>query len=217
MVTDTGTSAAQPTWFTQALGAHPIMGILRGYPTDRTLQLAARAWDFGARLVEVPIQSAAALHTLAALAATDREPDQFVGAGTVVNVRQVADAAAAGACFVVSPGLDPAVVEAAASHGLAALPGAATGSEIQLALRLNLRWIKAFPASVLGPDWFKAMHGPFPQVSFVATGGIDADNAAHYLAAGARVLGVGSALGEDAQLAKLTELPVAVTTDGPDV
>lgn len=192
--------------FDDLFAAAPVMAILRGYSRERTLELARAGWELGVRAVEVPIQSPAAVATLAELAAHARDRGAVVGAGTVLDARHVEQAADAGAGFVVSPGLDEAVVHAARDRGLAALPGVATATEVQAALRLGLRWVKAFPASVLGPDWFRAMRGPFPDVSFVATGGIDGGNAAGFLAAGADVVAVGSALGDPAALARLAPL-----------
>ncbi|NEB81742.1 bifunctional 4-hydroxy-2-oxoglutarate aldolase/2-dehydro-3-deoxy-phosphogluconate aldolase, partial [Streptomyces sp. SID14478] len=103
-------------------------------------------------------------------------------------------------------GLDAAVASASVAAGLPHLPGVATATDVQAARALGLTWLKAFPASVLGADWFRAMRGPFPEVPFVATGGMDAGNAAAYLSAGARVVAVGSALEDPAQLASLAEL-----------
>jgi 2-dehydro-3-deoxyphosphogluconate aldolase/(4S)-4-hydroxy-2-oxoglutarate aldolase len=106
----------------------------------------------------------------------------------------------------VAPGLDPDVATASLDAGLPYLPGVSTPSEIQVADRIGLRWLKVFPASVLGPGWIKAMHGPFPLARFVATGGIDASSAARYLDAGAAVIGVGSALEDPGQIGKLADL-----------
>jgi 2-dehydro-3-deoxyphosphogluconate aldolase/(4S)-4-hydroxy-2-oxoglutarate aldolase len=86
------------------------------------------------------------------------------------------------------------------------MPGVATASEVQLALKEGLTWLKVFPASVLGTGWIKAMHGPFPQARFVTTGGMDATNAGEFLRAGARVVAVGSALEEPSQLSRLAVL-----------
>jgi 2-dehydro-3-deoxyphosphogluconate aldolase/(4S)-4-hydroxy-2-oxoglutarate aldolase len=86
------------------------------------------------------------------------------------------------------------------------LPGVATASEIQRALAAGFVWLKAFPATALGPAWFRAMRGPFPTVRLVATGGIDAHNAQEYLSAGALVVAVGSALSDPAQVDLLASL-----------
>jgi len=197
---------SETAWFRAALSAHPVMAILRGYGPRRTLQLAERAWDLGIQLVEVPIQSADALSGLRLVAAAAGERGLKVGAGTVLRVEQVIAARQAGAAFTVSPGLDPDVVSASRDQGLPTLPGVATATEIQRADQLGIAWMKAFPATALGTEWFRGMRGPFPQARFVATGGIDADNAAAYLAAGAAVLGVGSALEDERQLDALARL-----------
>ncbi|MET8373427.1 bifunctional 4-hydroxy-2-oxoglutarate aldolase/2-dehydro-3-deoxy-phosphogluconate aldolase, partial [Micromonospora profundi] len=112
----------------------------------------------------------------------------------------------AGAAFTVAPGLDLAIADAAAARGLPHLPGVATPTEAQQALRHGLTWLKAFPAISLGPAWFKAMAGPLPQLRFVATGGLDAGNAAQFLNAGVRVAAVGSALTDETQLDHLAKL-----------
>ncbi len=102
------------------------------------------------------------------------ERGKLVGAGTIISVDQIEVAAAAGARYLVSPGLDPEVVRAARAAGIPILPGVATPSEVQHAVSLGLTWLKAFPATWLGAEWFGHIRGPFPQVRFVATGGIDA-------------------------------------------
>jgi 2-dehydro-3-deoxyphosphogluconate aldolase/(4S)-4-hydroxy-2-oxoglutarate aldolase len=193
-------------WFEDNFGDSRVMAILRGFGVERTLELATIAWDLGVDWVEVPIQSPGDLDALAAIAEAGRDRGRRVGAGTVVSRAHVAQAVEAGAVFTVSPGLDLDVVRASLDAGLPTLPGVASASEIQTAQQFGLGWLKAFPASVLGAEWLRAMHGPFPGVSFVATGGIDADNAVEFLDGGARVVAVGSALSDAAQLPRLAEL-----------
>jgi 2-keto-3-deoxy-6-phosphogluconate aldolase len=77
---------------------------------------------------------------------------------------------------------------------------------VQRALGDGLTWLKAFPASLLGTGWFPAMRGPFPQAKFVATGGMGSGNAQAFLDAGVKVVAVGSALEDDAQLPALAQL-----------
>jgi Entner-Doudoroff aldolase len=195
--------AAVAAYFDEAFAGRPVMAILRGFPVARTVELAQRAWDNGITAVEVPIQTAEAVDALAAAVAAGAERGHGVGAGTVTTVEQVRQAADAGAVFTVAPGLDERIAAASAHAGLAHLPGVATASDVQRAVGLGLHWVKAFPAAVLGTAWFGAMRGPFPQVRFVATGGMDAGNAADYLAAGASVVAVGSALEDPEQLDRL--------------
>ena len=94
------------------------------------------------------------------------------------------------------------------------LPGVATPSEKQSAARLGCTVLKAFPASILSPEWFKAMRGPFPGVSLVATGGIDASNAVAFLDAGATTIAVGSALEDSRQLDLVAEIIATRRTSG---
>jgi len=184
----------------------PLMAILRGMGAERSLAVATRAWDLGITAVEVPVQSTADVEALRVVADAARERGLIVGAGTVVTVEQVRVAKDAGAAFTVSPGFDVEVVRASHAAGLPALPGVATATEAQHALGEGLTWLKAFPASVLGTGWFPAMRGPFPQARFVATGGMDSSNARAFLDAGARVVAVGSALEDEAQLPALAAL-----------
>ncbi|MFI7341752.1 bifunctional 4-hydroxy-2-oxoglutarate aldolase/2-dehydro-3-deoxy-phosphogluconate aldolase [Streptomyces sp. NPDC050085] len=211
-----GPASRQALTFDELFAGAPVMAILRGMPVERTLELAVRAWDLGIDCIEVPVQSEEAARVLAAVVAAGAERGRAVGAGTVTSAERLAWAVGAGAAFTVAPGLDEAVARASVAAGLPHLPGVATPTEVQAARALGLTWLKAFPASVLGVDWFRAMRGPFPEVPLVATGGIDAGNAAAYLAAGARVVAVGSALEDPAQLPRLAELLAPATVEKPD-
>ncbi|WP_430296875.1 bifunctional 4-hydroxy-2-oxoglutarate aldolase/2-dehydro-3-deoxy-phosphogluconate aldolase [Sinomonas sp. B1-1] len=192
--------------FDEIFGAAPLMAILRGMGAERSLAVSATAWDLGIDVVELPIQTPDDIEALRVVAAAARERGKIVGAGTVVTVEHVQQAVDAGAAFTVSPGFDLEMVRASSDAGLPALPGVSTPSEVQLALKEGLTWLKAFPASVLGTEWIKAMKGPFPQAKFVTTGGMSASNAGDFLRAGARVVAVGSALEDPSQLPALAAL-----------
>ena len=183
-----------------------IMVILRGFSPGRTVELAERAWGLGIEVVEVPVQSEDGFAALSAVVKAGRRSGLPVGAGTVITPGQMQRVAESGATFAVSPGLDLALVACARECGLAYLPGVGTATEIQAATVAGLTHLKAFPASVLGPGWFRAMRGPFPQVTFVATGGIDAGNAAAFLDAGAAAVAIGSALEDEEQLPLLARI-----------
>ena len=190
----------------EIFGGAVVMAILRNLAPAQTVQLAERAWNLGIDVVEVPVQTPDAMPSLRAAISAARERDRRLGAGTVTTVDQVRAVAAVGAAFTVAPGFDPAVLAASHNAGMPHLPGVATPSEVQLALTHGIGWVKVFPASVLGPGWFTAMRAPFPQLRMVATGGIDARNALDYLAAGACVVAVGSALADPEQLDRLAEI-----------
>ena len=199
--------------FADLFGEQRLMAIFRGLGVRRSLELADQAWSLGVGVVELPVQSADDLEALRAVARAGAAEGRAVGAGTVVDPTIMATLVEAGARFTVSPGLDERVALASAQAGLPPLPGVATASEVQRAMALGLTWLKAFPASLLGAGWFGAMAGPFPGAIFVATGGMTADNAGEFLAAGARVVAVGSALSDPDQLPALRSLGAKSTPD----
>lgn len=105
------------------------------------------------------------------------------GAGTVRSVAELAAATDHGAQFAVSPGFDPEVVAAATERGIGVLPGIATATELQQALRAGVRTVKFFPADRLGGlAGIAALAAPFPEIGFVPSGGVTAETAAQYLA-----------------------------------
>ncbi|SJM47692.1 bifunctional 4-hydroxy-2-oxoglutarate aldolase/2-dehydro-3-deoxy-phosphogluconate aldolase [Gulosibacter sp. 10] len=195
-------------------GGRRAMAILRGFAPERTVELARTAWEHGIDLVEVPVQGPESERALRAAVAAGAERGKACGAGTVDTAEKVAIAVDAGAAFTVAPGLDEGVARASLDAGLPHLPGVATASEIQRALALGLGWVKAFPASVLGAEWFSAIRGPFPQVRLVATGGMTTRNAQEFWAAGADIVALGSALGDAEELARLAALLEAHPAQG---
>ncbi|GHF21880.1 ketohydroxyglutarate aldolase [Amycolatopsis deserti] len=190
-------------FFAAHLDRNPVLGIFRGLDPQTTVDMCTRAWEFGVELVEIPVQTPDAMPSLQAAVEAAAERGKSVGAGTVTTVDQLAAVREAGAEFTVAPGLHPDVVAESQRLGLPHLPGVATATEIANALALGNTWLKAFPARQLGADWITAQLAPFPSVRFVATGGIDAGNAADFLAAGCRAVAVGSALADPEALAAL--------------
>jgi 2-dehydro-3-deoxyphosphogluconate aldolase/(4S)-4-hydroxy-2-oxoglutarate aldolase len=190
-------------YFDRLLGEQPVMAILRGLSPARTVAMCERAWQSGIGVVEVPIQDRSGVAAFAAAREAADRAGRPLGVGSVVEPSQVATARDGGADFAVSPGFDREIVLECLRAGLPVLPGVATASEIQAAGLLGLRWLKAFPAAQLTPSWIAAQLGPFPQVRFVATGGIDGTNAQEFLDAGARVVAVGGALADPEQLVVL--------------
>jgi 2-dehydro-3-deoxyphosphogluconate aldolase/(4S)-4-hydroxy-2-oxoglutarate aldolase len=134
----------------------------------------------GLRAAEVTFRTGAAADAIAILS---KRGDLLVGAGTVLTEAQVDEAAAAGARFVVSPGFAPRVVARCRLLGLPVLPGAATATEIQLAIDAGLDTVKFFPAEQLGGvPMLRALAAPFRSMRFVPTGGVTPANLADYLA-----------------------------------
>ena len=133
----------------------------------------------GINAMEITFRTAAAKASIAKVAA--EVPEMIVGAGTVVSLEQLHDAVEAGAKFIVSPGCDPEVIAEANRLGVAMTPGVVTPSEILMGLKLGVKVFKFFPAETYGGlKTIKALCGPFPQIKFLPTGGINQNNAAEY-------------------------------------
>jgi len=115
-----------------------------------------------------------------------------VGAGTVMTADQAEELIEAGAQYLVTPGCRPGVAEVAAAAGVPVVMGALSPTEVGMALDLGVDAVKIFPARAFGPRHFRDLAGPFPDVPLVASGGVNADNAAGFLAAGARAVCAGS-------------------------
>lgn len=110
-------------------------------------------------------------------------PDMEIGAGTVINAAQCEAALEAGATFIVSPGLSPAVAKICNERNVPYYPGCVTPTEIMAALELGITTVKFFPANVYGGlKALKALSAPFPQVKFIPTGGVDRSNIDEFLA-----------------------------------
>jgi 2-dehydro-3-deoxyphosphogluconate aldolase/(4S)-4-hydroxy-2-oxoglutarate aldolase len=133
----------------------------------------------GINAMEITFRTAAAKGSIARVA---REvPEMIVGAGTVVNLQNLHDAIDAGAKFIVCPGSDPELIAEAIKLNVPITPGVVTPSEIMMGLKLGLKVFKFFPAETFGGlKTIKALCGPFPQIKFLPTGGINQANAAEY-------------------------------------
>lgn len=135
----------------------------------------------GLPVIEVTLRTDAALEAIAAIAA--EVPDAIVGAGTVLNVTQAEQSVAAGSRFIVSPGLQEAVVSSARDLGVPIYPGVSTATEAQQAWNLGLHVLKFFPAEVAGGvAMLKAFASVFQSLSFMPTGGVSTKNLRDYLA-----------------------------------
>ncbi len=177
----------------QHIEAGKIIAILRGRFGGREEEIVAAMRAGGLTAVEVTLNSPDAL------AAIRRLADRFgrmmaVGAGTVLTPEEVRQAADAGASFIVSPNRDLRVIETTKQLNLISLPGCFTPSEVVEALNAGADAAKLFPANALGPAFLKALRGPLPQARTVPTGGVTANLARDYFAAGAWAIGAGSEL-----------------------
>ena len=172
-----------------ALSADRLMAIVR-YRKGGDLGAAVGALGAGGvRVLEIT------MNTPGAWTARVCVPDGvLLGAGTVTTADEVRRVAELGARFVVSPGFDPVVVDAAAEAGLAAIPGVTTATEVLAARRHGVEFFKLFPAGALGVRYLTELRGPFAEESFIATGGMTVDGIGSWLSAGAFAVALGSDL-----------------------
>jgi len=170
-----------------------IVAVIRGVDADDAVDVAEALLAGGVTAVEVTADTPGVTDAIADVA--DAVGDEAaVGAGTVLDAGTAAAAIRAGAEFVVAPTLDRGVVEACNRHGAAVAPGAMTPTEAVEAREAGADLVKVYPASTVGPGHVAAMRGPLPHVPLLPTGGVDLDNVADFIDAGAAAVGVGSAL-----------------------
>jgi 2-dehydro-3-deoxyphosphogluconate aldolase/(4S)-4-hydroxy-2-oxoglutarate aldolase len=183
------------------IGEIGIMPVIRAANSAEALRAVEAICAGGISIVEITMTVPDAPRVLREVARANSE--FLVGAGTVLNAEQAEICIDAGARFLISPGLSPAVIRTAAKHGVLAIPGAFTPSEVMAALELGVEVIKIFPCgSGGGPSHIKALRGPFPDCRFIPTGGVSLKNAEDYFSAGAFALGIGAELADLAALRK---------------
>ena len=160
-----------------SIGLIPVIKIENA---DDAVPLAKALIDGGLPAAEITFRTPCAAEAIKRI--TDAYPEMLVGAGTVLTTEQVDAAIAAGSKFLVSPGLNPKVTSYALSKGVPMLPGCSNPSDIEAALELGLKTVKFFPAEAAGGlKMLKAMAAPYGQLTFMPTGGINANNLLDYL------------------------------------
>ena len=196
-----------PEHISESIAKAGVLPVINVPKTELALPLAKALMDGGMTALEITLRSDCSLEAIKII--KTQYPEFIVGAGTVLTTAAVDDAIAAGADFAVSPGFDPEITDYCAERGILAVPGCATPTEIQLAVKRGLTVLKFFPAELSGSvAAIKLLSGPFPTVRFVPTGGITFENLASYLACG-KVLACGGsfmATGEQVKNGKFDEI-----------
>ena len=173
-----------------------LIAIVRGSNGKFAAEAALALMDEGFRYVEVALTTPDACSAIAAIRA-QAPAGYMVGAGTVLTVGNVNEVKAAGAQFIVTPAICEAVAEGA-RQGLPVVAGALTPTEIHAGINQGATLIKLFPASLGGPNYLKALRDPFPNVPFIAVGGVGLNEADSYWGLGAVAVGPGGPLVGDA-------------------
>lgn len=176
-----------------------IIAIIRGIASDNIIELVEAMLAGGVDCAEVTFDQSSAEAARDTLVSIRRICDHFgdkvcVGAGTVMSPEQVRQAAEAGAKYIISPNVDPAVIAETKKLGLASIPGAMTPTEAAWAYSLGGDIIKLFPAGNLGASYIKALKAPLKHIPVTAVGGVNAKNCTEFFKAGVIGIGVGGNL-----------------------
>lgn len=176
-----------------------IISIIRGVSSEYVLPAAAALERGGVQFAEVtykPEDEAACADTLKSIRLLKQQYSEkmHIGAGTVLTVRQVEDAAEAGAEFIISPNTNTAVIQRTKELHLISIPGAYTPTEAETAWEAGADFIKIFPADTLGPAYFKAVMSSLSHLRLIATGGVSEKNIESFMAVGVSGFGIGSNL-----------------------
>ena len=168
--------------------ADRALAVVRAPEIPDPAALANALAKSGIRVVELTFTTPRVLDHLLAAATSDA----VVGVGTVLTADQARSAADVGTEFLVTPGIRAGVAEVATDSGIPVIMGALTPTEVLVALDLGAAAVKIFPACAFGPGYFKDLHGPFPDVALIPSGGVNAGNAADFLARGAIAVSAGA-------------------------
>ncbi|MGD7045901.1 bifunctional 4-hydroxy-2-oxoglutarate aldolase/2-dehydro-3-deoxy-phosphogluconate aldolase [Jeotgalibacillus proteolyticus] len=171
-----------------------IVAVVRGSNSETIIEIARALKKGGVSALEITVETPNAMTIIEKAAAALEEEGIIVGAGTVLDAETARAALLSGAKFIFSPSFNPETIKMTKRYGAVSIPGAMTPTEILNAYEHGADMVKVFPANVIGPAFFKTIKGPLPHIPLMATGGIDLDNAADYIDAGAEGLGVGSTL-----------------------
>ncbi len=167
-----------------------IIGIIRVDDSRRLLDIVKALYEGGLTCLEITMNTPGALRGIEEIA--EKLPEVLIGAGTILDGPTARNAVLVGAKFLVTPTIEPDVLEIAHRYGIPAILGAMTPTEILTAWELGSDLVKVFPANILGPKFIQEIRGPLPQIPLVPTGGITADNAGEFIKAGAVAVCVGS-------------------------
>jgi 2-dehydro-3-deoxyphosphogluconate aldolase/(4S)-4-hydroxy-2-oxoglutarate aldolase len=176
-----------------ALQRPGLIAVVRARAAEQVVPLAEALLRGGVRAIEVTMTTPNAIEAIRACS-KQLPAEALIGVGTVLKVETCQAAIEAGAQFVVSPIMRPAIAEAAHRAGKPVMLGAFTPTEAQAAYEAGSDFVKLFPADMLGPGYIKAIRAPLPHLQLVPTGGVTLANIAEFFQAGCPAVGIGSSL-----------------------
>jgi 2-dehydro-3-deoxyphosphogluconate aldolase/(4S)-4-hydroxy-2-oxoglutarate aldolase len=188
----------------QQITQEGVVAVLRAPSSAQVIHMAEQAIAGGIKVIEITMTVPHALNAIEHLAqrytSDTSDPERFaiIGVGTVLDPETARAAMLSGAEFVVGPSLNPSTVEMCNRYRVPIMPGCMTIREIQTALELGVDIVKLFPGQLYSPSMITAIHGPLPQANVMPTGGVNLQNLADWVRAGAVAVGIGSDLTNEA-------------------
>ena len=172
----------------------PLIAILRGVKPDECLEIGYELFNVGFRIIEIPLNSPEAFKSIKKLVKKLNE-EVIIGAGTILNIRQLQTLFDAGGKLAVMPHVDTKIIEMAKKLNIICFPGVSTPTEALCALKAGADGLKIFPAEMITPKILKSWKAILPENTFLfPVGGIQPDSIESYVLAGATGFGIGSAL-----------------------
>ena len=171
-----------------------LVAVVRAETSDQALRIAEAVQAGGSPAIEVTFTVPRAHRVIEALAERYKPSELILGAGTVLDPETARIAIMSGATYIVSPSLNPDTVRLCNRYQVPVMPGAMTLRDVIEAMELGADIVKLFPGESFGPGFIKAIKGPLPQAPLMPTGGVDVDNVAEWIRAGAVAVGAGSSL-----------------------
>lgn len=181
----------------KSIEENKLIAIVRNVKREQLIPLAQAMYDGGIKLLEITYDSKGKITDEETarnieLLANKFDGKMYIGAGTVLNLKQVELTHNAGGRFIISPDTCVEVIHKTRDLNMVSIPGALTPTEMQLAHRSGADFVKIFPITGLGINYLKAIKAPLGHIKFLAVGGIDENNISDYLKAGACGFGIGS-------------------------
>lgn len=171
-----------------------IVAIVRTDNADKAKKIVGAISEGGIKVIEVTMSVPGAIDVIKELSGFCAQAGITLGVGSVLDPETARAAILAGAEYVVTPCLNPAVIKLCNRYQVPSMPGAMSVREVVEAMEAGADIVKVFPGELLGPQFIKAVHGPIPQAPLMPTGGVASDNVKEWFAAGAVALGVGGSL-----------------------
>ncbi len=170
-----------------------VIAVVRMSDTNKLIKVTEAIKQGGIKAIEITMTTPSALEIIASMA-KKKSADVLIGAGTVLGPETAVQVIHAGADFVVSPVTNFEMIRVCRRHDTLVAPGAFSPTEILAAWEKGADVVKVFPATSVGPKYFKDIKGPLPQVRLMPTGGVSVENAREFIANGACCVAIGTAL-----------------------